>query len=406
MKKLPVPLSEYRERIRKCQQEAKKEGLEALLVFSHSPDRPGHVRYLSNYYAPISFNSSSLPGHPIRRGIPDTSILVPIEDDPVLIKASKLYSTDYEIAISDVREYRIYTQGKDLIGNDLTEAVESLVREKGLENSRIGIAGEDVISAYLMRLIKEKLPDVRFVYADHMIEGVRQVKSKNEINLMRKTGELADKALKAAVEAVRPGVREQDVAAVAAATFLREGAERILFNDVQSGSNTEKRATWPMAGDRVIQEDDIVMIDLGAQDANGYWLDVARTVVAGKASKPKRDLLRLSREATDYVAQIAMPGMNGIQWLEKTNDFIDQRIKTGEYSIPHPEQVPFVGHSMGLDMEALWFVPGAQMELKEGLVISIEPWIHVPGLGASRFEDLTVITSKGGEFLMNYRYDI
>jgi Xaa-Pro aminopeptidase len=405
MRKLPVPLSEYKERIRKCQEEAKREGLEALLVFSHSPDRPGYVRYLSNYYAPLAYNSSSLPGQPVRRGMADTCILVPVEDDPVFIKAA-WPPTDYEIAISDVREYRVYTQRKDLVGNDLTGAVGALVREKGLEKSRIGIAGEDVISAYLMRLIKENLASVRFVYADHIIEGVRQVKSKNEINLMRKTGELADKALKAAVEAVQPGVREQDVAAVAAATFLREGAERILFNDVLSGPNSEKRGTWPMAGDRVIQEDDIVMIDLGAQDENGYWLDVARTVVAGKASKPKRDLVRLGRETTDYATQIAIPGINGIQWLERINAFVDQRIKTGEYSIPHPEEVPFVGHAMGLDMEALWFVPGAQMELKEGLVISIEPWIHVPGLGASRFEDLMAVTRKGGESLMNYRYDI
>jgi Xaa-Pro aminopeptidase len=161
-----------------------------------------------------------------------------------------------------------------------------------------------------------------------------------------------------------------------------------------------------MAGDRVIQEDDIVMIDLGAQDENGYWLDVARTVVAGKASKPKRDLVRLGREVTDYATQIAIPGMNGIQWLERTNYFVEQRMKTGEYSMARPEPVSFNGHSIGLDMEALWFQVGAQTELKENLVISIEPWIHVQGLGASRFEDFMLVTPKGGELLNSYRYDI
>jgi len=405
MKKLPVPSSEYKDRIERCQKLAKAAGLDALVVFSHSPDRPGHVRYLSNYYAPLAYNSSSLPDQPIRRGMADTCVLVPVNDEPVLVKAGRP-PTDYEVAIKDIREFRVYVRGENITSNDLTEMVANVVHEKHLENAKIGIAGEDVISAYLMRLIKENLPDVRFAYADYIIEGLRHIKSENEIELMRKTGELADKALKAAVEAVRPGVKERDVAAVAVATMLSEGAERVLFNDVQSGPNSEKMGTWPMAGDRRIQEDDIVMIDLGAQDENGYWLDVARTIVAGKASKPKKDLVKLGREATDFATRIAMPGLDGIQWLQRTNNFVAERIDTKEYAIRRPNPVSFVGHSIGLDMEALWFVPGAQMELKENMVISIEPWIHVPGVGASRFEDLMVVTRKGGELLTQYRYDI
>ena len=364
------------------------------MVFSHSPDRPGHVRYLSNYYAACSFNASSLPGQPLRRGMADSCVFIPVDDEPVLIKAEVPY--DSEIAIKDTRDYP----------EDIVDMVGKVVREKRLDMATIGVAGEDIIAAFLMRLIREALPKAKFEYADQIIEGLRQIKSVNEIELMRRTAELSDKVLKAAVGAVQPGARERDIGAVAAATMLREGAERVLFNDVQSGPNSELVIAWPMAGDRVIHEDDVVMIDLGAQDDNGYFFDVARTTIAGKASKPKRDLLRLGREATDYVARIGGSGLSGIEWMQKTNDFVKERMKTGQYSMSQPDPIMFIGHGMGLDMESLWYVPGADMELKEGMVLSIEPWIHVQGLGASRFEDLMLVTKKGGELLNKYTYDI
>lgn len=395
MKSLPVPPSEYAGRVRKCAEMAKEAGLDALTVFSHSPDRPGHVRYLSNYYSPLSFNASSLPGHPLRMGLADSCVLVPVDGEPVLLKADVPYA-ELAIATSDVRSY-----GEDLVG-----MVSQVIKEKNLDRKRIGIAGEDVISAFLLRMIKEKLPSVQFSYADPIIETLRQVKSKNEIELMRHTGQLADKALKAAIEAVRPGVRERDVAAVAAAAILREGGERVLFNDVQSGPNSELVIAWPMAGERIIHEDDVVMIDLGGQDENGYFFDVARTTVAGNPSKARKDLVRLGREATNFVAEIAKPGLSGIDWLQRTNDFVNKRIETGQYDIPHPPPIMFIGHSMGLDMESLFFASGAEMTLKEGQVLSIEPWILASKLGAARFEDLMLVTNSGGELLTKYKYPL
>ncbi len=392
MGSLPVPLGEYRDRVEKCRALAGEAGFQALLVCSHSPDRPGHVRYLSNYYAPCSFNASSLPGEAFRRGMADSCVLVPANEEPVLMKAEVPW--EHEIAINDVRDYP----------DDIVEMVAKVVQEKRLDKATIGIAGEDVVSAYILRSIREKLPGVRFAYADHLVEQLRQVKSRNEIELMRKTAELSDKALQAAVEAVRPGVRERDVAAVAAGTMLREGAERVLFNDVQSGPNSELVIAWPMAGDRIIQEDDVVMIDLGGQDENGYFFDVARTTVAGNPSKAKRDLLRLGREATDFVAESARAGLGGVEWMEKTNVFVKERMETGQYGIAQPDPVMFIGHGMGLDMEALWYVPGADTKLREGMILSIEPWIRVSGLGASRFEDLMLVTEKRGELLNKYRH--
>jgi Xaa-Pro aminopeptidase len=131
-----------------------------------------------------------------------------------------------------------------------------------------------------------------------------------------------------------------------------------------------------------------------------------RTTVAGKPSKAKQDLLRLGRETTDFVAEIGRAGLGGVEWMKRTNEFLKERMKTNQYSIAHPDPVMFIGHGMGLDMEALWYVPGADMKLQEGMVLSIEPWIRVAGLGASRFEDLMLVAENRGELLNKYRFAI
>ena len=396
MKELPVPLEEYRERIEKCRERTKQANLDALLVFSHSPDFPGNVRYLTNYYAPCSYNASALPSDKsIRKGMADSCVLIPIGQEPILMKIGVPY-TGTKIAISQIRDAE----------NDLTELIVDVLRESGLDRANIGIGGEDVICAYLMRLIKEKLPKINFNYADDIIQEIRFIKSRNEIELMKKTSELADKSLRAGIEAIKPGVRELDIAGEIASTMLKEGAERVLFNDVQSGSRAEEVIAWPMASNRTIKDGDPVMIDIGAQDENGYFFDVARSIVAGKASKNKREIVKLARETTDFASHIAKDGIRNQEWLNRTNDFVKNQVSSGKYTIPFPQPIMFMAHSMGLDMESLWLDASSDAELKEGMVFSVEPWILVPGIGAARFEETVAITRNGGEILTKYRYDL
>jgi Xaa-Pro aminopeptidase len=398
MKKLNVPLSEFKERIEKCQEKAKKAGLDALLVWSHSPDRTGNVKYLSNYAASILYNPSSLLSQPPRRGTSDTCVLVPVEGEPILIKMATPVYPDHmfpplvEIAVKKVKEF----------DRDITDAVAEAVRENHLENKRIGVAGEDAISTFLMRLIKEKLPKVKFDYADEILAEMRITMSKNEVELVKKTGEMADKTMKKAVEAVKPGVSQRDIQSLIASTLTNEGAEKILFIDCSPGLPTEY---WKVPN-KTIQDDEIVQIDFGFEDENGYFADVSRTIVAGKASEKKREIVRLGRETVDYVASIAVPGIKGQEWLKKTRQFVEKRIKSGDYHIPAPWPVMYLGNALGLDMQPMFFDSEANMEVKEGMFLSIEIWLYVPGLGASRFEELVLVTKKGGEFLTKYRPSI
>jgi Xaa-Pro aminopeptidase len=161
-----------------------------------------------------------------------------------------------------------------------------------------------------------------------------------------------------------------------------------------------------MASNRIIQNGDLVMIDIGGQDENGYFFDVARTIVAGEGTQHKKEIVKLARDTTDYASRIAKSGIRNQEWLNQTGEFVKNQIHSGKYTIPLPEPIMFMAHSMGLDMESLWLDASSNTELKEGMVFSVEPWIHVPGLGAARFEDTVVVTKKGGEVLNKYRYTL
>lgn len=396
MRKLAVPLSEYKERIERCKQKAIERGFDALLVYSHTPDKPGNVRYLTNYNSPVSLHNSNQPDQPVRRSTPDTCLILPVEGDPVLIKMPLTLPPDgfvttipIEIATEDVREYK----------RDITETITQVVREKHLENKKVGVAGEDAISAHLMRIIKEKLPEVKFDYADDILYKMRVVKSRNEIALMRKTGEMADKCLKIVLESVKPGAKIIDLFGLAAQTIVSQGAERLNFIDICAGQVLH----W-YNGKKIIEEGDLVMVDFGFIDSNGYFADVARTFVLGEGDSRLRDLVKLSHDTHNFIAEQAIPGTKGQEWLEKTRRFVKSSLAAGKYSLPPPDPVMFLAHSIGLDGNSYFFDSEADMELEENMSLAIENFTYVPGLNAARFENLAIVTKSGGEFLTKFTY--
>ena len=91
---------------------------------------------------------------------------------------------------------------------------------------------------------------------------------------------------------------------------------------------------------------------------------------------------------------------------QKDKRVVEKRLKSGDYSITAPWSVMYLGNAMGLDMQPMYFDSEANMEVKEGMFLPLEIWLYVPGLGASRFEELVPVTKKGGEFLTKYRNEI
>jgi Xaa-Pro aminopeptidase len=217
---------------------------------------------------------------------------------------------------------------------------------------------------------------------------------------MRKTGAMADKFLKIVLESIKPGVKMEDVFGLTAKVIMKNGAERLNFIDVCAGYVQN----W-YNGKKVFEKGDLVMVDFGFVDPNGYFADVARTFSLEGADTRTKDLIRLCNDTNNFIAEQAIPGIRGQEWLEKTRAFVKNGIKNGKYNLPMPDPVMFLAHSLGLDGNSYFFDSEANMEVKENMSLAIENFTHIPGLNAARFENLAIVTKNGAEFLTKYRYE-
>jgi Xaa-Pro aminopeptidase len=196
----------------------------------------------------------------------------------------------------------------------------------------------------------------------------------------------------AAARALRPGLREYELQAVIEAEFLRQGALLSAFPSI-IGGGVKSTVLHYVGNNRVLEAEDLVVVDIGAE-YQYYAADLTRTYpVGGKYSARQREIYELVLEAQQYAAEIAKPGMflrniatkeQSLQWL--VVEFFKKH-KLEKY-FPHG-----LGHYIGLDVHD---VGSFMEELQPGDVITIEPGLYLRDeeIGV-RIEDDYLVTATG-----------
>lgn len=253
-----------------------------------------------------------------------------------------------------------------------------------------------VVDWLQMALPQVKLKDVR-----GNIEALRVIKSPGEIAFLRKAIEVSVDSHLAAMKMMRPGLWEYQVAAKMVQVHGMGGSEAEGYAPiVGAGFNSTVLHYDKLA--RKIGEDDIVVLDVGAQ-YSGYSADITRTLPAnGKFSARQREIYDIVLGAQNAAMAALKPGMDLCKSGNKSVyrislDYINSHgsdlhgKKLGQYYIHG------LGHHIGLDVHD----PGAYCKpLEPGMVVTMEPGIYIPeeNLGV-RIEDDVLITETGYELL-------
>ncbi|MEM3613565.1 MAG: Xaa-Pro peptidase family protein, partial [Candidatus Bathyarchaeia archaeon] len=113
-----------------------------------------------------------------------------------------------------------------------------------------------------------------------LVWELRKVKTPEELELMRKAGELTCEGMKTAYEVIRPGIREYEAAAEIEYAMRKKGSWGTAFETIVASG---VRSAYPHGGctDKIIREGDLVVVDIGAS-YRYYRSDMTRTLVAGK----------------------------------------------------------------------------------------------------------------------------
>lgn len=253
----------------------------------------------------------------------------------------------------------------------------------GIEFGQIGLR------TYLY--LKNMFSDVEFVDITRMMEKKRLIKKPEEIKALRHAADIAVQAMEHAKEVIRPGITEQQCAAEIRSFMLLQGSEGTPFTmKMLSGKNTEIITRVP--GDKVIEAGDFTLLDFGAK-IDGYSSDWTRTFSVYSESKEMRSLYETVLQIElELILQIK-PGASMAALVERAEILADKS-PYGKYYNPH------LGHSVGITSHE-WPIlePGVEGELKENMVITIEPGIYVPGIGGVRIEDEILVTRDGHEII-------
>lgn len=272
----------------------------------------------------------------------------------------------------------------------LGEVVAALAKELGI--GKMGFERDDIAWGTHAE-VESRLSSVgvAFVPTASLVEEVRAVKSSDEAAMIAAACQIADRALRDLVPLVRTGVSELDLKIELDYRMKTGGAEDVSFDTmVLFGARASQPHANPQ-GDVFLREGDLVLIDYGAAKC-GYRSDTTRTFVCGRASdEQRRAYAAVLRAQAEALAMIA-PGVNGREVHERAVAVIEA---AGFPAFQHG-----LGHGVGLEIHELPSLRrNADVLLRPGMVVTVEPGIYVPGWGGIRIEDTAIVTENGCQVL-------
>jgi Xaa-Pro aminopeptidase len=234
-------------------------------------------------------------------------------------------------------------------------------------------------------------PELILKPAGDLIEELRMVKDRGEIESIRGAGKITADVFTELLSHVRAGVSEKDLAAEVEYRMRRKGAEGVAFETiVASGSRSAYPHARPTA--KLLQENDLVIFDMGAI-LDGYAADMTRTVFLGEPGRRVRNLyaavLKAQQGAVDSVqSSVAVNEVDAVARRTLAKH------RLGRY-FTHS-----TGHGVGLEIHEKPRIAKAETtSLRSGAVITIEPGIYLEGFGGIRIEDTVLVKPEGSEIL-------
>lgn len=375
-------------RLARARQAMADSGLEALLVWKDE-----NVRYLTSLRPQLLAGKSGLLNGALLTGY--EVVLFVSGGDCDRARATMPW-------VQDVHPIPILEEA-GLVGYFVDHILRPVFQAQGLLRARVGT---DLASFVLHEALRERMPEVRWADGDRVMQRARRVKLPEEVALLEEAVAMAEAVTQAALEAVRPGVREVEVAAEALRTLYRLGGEYAHVTTPFVASGERMAPPTRLATDKLIRHGDLVFVDIGCM-WNGYFADVGRTVICGEPSPQQRRVYRAVYDAHRAGLEAMRPGVS----TRAVADAV--RAAAARHGLQEHFLTLFIGHGIGVGSNEPPYVgevfPNAEeVTLEPGMVFALEPLIWVPGVrgGAGvRLEDMVVVTELGPRVMSRLPYD-
>lgn len=263
-----------------------------------------------------------------------------------------------------------------------------------LEHAQVVGVGSELTADHLLQL--QSRLTAKTVLATNALSELFTRKDPEEIAQLRTAGQAIDRVHAQVPGLLRAGRTEREVAADIHELIAAEHSvvDFVIVGSAANGANPHHDYS-----DRILEEGDMVVVDIGGTVGAGYHSDCTRTyIVGGPSALADAEMARMYEVLYDAQAAaraMVRPGVTAQEVDAAARDVITAA-GYGEYFCHR------TGHGIGLSThEEPFIVAGNALVLEPGMAFSIEPGIYLPGKFGARIEDIVVVTEAGYESLNN-----
>ncbi|HSF26255.1 MAG TPA: Xaa-Pro peptidase family protein [Actinomycetes bacterium] len=266
--------------------------------------------------------------------------------------------------------------------------IKGLLEDAGVADQPVGI---DLVELPMIFELQKLGIDVRD--GQQVMLDARQIKSQDEIMLLSMSAAMVDGCYQSIVDALKPGIRENEVVALANKRLYELGSDDVEAINAVSG---ERCSPHPHNfTDRIIRPGDQVYFDI-IQSYMGYRTCYYRTFAVGRSTPAQRDAYTQCREWIDAAIDMVKPGVG-------TDEIARLWPRAEDFGFPS-EMAAFglqFGHGLGLALHERPIISRLNslehpFELQEGMVFALETYCPASdGFSAARIEEEVVVTADG-----------
>lgn len=365
-----------RDRLEKVRAQMKKEGLGSLLCF-----HPDNVRYVT----------STKLGEWTREKFARYCLVVEGKEDVVLFEVGSAMETKKKLCpwIKDIRPAKSNSCSAKSSKSAVIGEIYEILKEYGVQDKPMGVDWLTVPIA--KEILKYGIP---FEDGFNTMQECNLIKTDEEIAILELSAAMVDGAYYDVVEAIKPGIRENEVAGVMRKRLWELGAENVLNVNVISGDRAYPHPHD--CTDRIIRPGDFVYLDI-VNDFNGYKTCYYRTFSCGKPTDAQMEQYRIAYKWLYDAIKMVKPGVT-------TTEIASVWPKFDE--LPYPvknkyEAVGFnLGHGVGIFHQGRPWMTRETPEdeaivIQKNMHFALETYCGAEGIGGARIEEQVVVTDNG-----------
>ncbi|MBT3904527.1 MAG: aminopeptidase P family protein [Rhodospirillaceae bacterium] len=221
---------------------------------------------------------------------------------------------------------------------DATQAADDL-RSRGYKT--IGFVGPGAISYPFVEHLKENV-SAEFIDASDLVDGIKAIKSPEEIERIKETALMQDQVIEAIAANIKPGMKDFEVAALAQYTGQINGSEQGIFLGTSAPQGKPSMFMQRHNQGRELQEGDHLALLVENNGPGGFYTEISRTFVLGKASNQLTDDCQATVEAQQNTLKMLKPGVPCKDIYEAHNEYMRSQ--------GLPEERRLYSHGQGYDM--------------------------------------------------------